>query len=56
MKRDPERLETVMRIVWGLVILFIAWATAPKLEPEKVNVKDLRGAAKHQALEQLARQ
>jgi len=56
MRRDPERMEFLMRIFWGLVILFIAWATAPKIEPEKVNVKDLRGAAKHLALEQLARQ
>jgi hypothetical protein len=53
---SAEGVETVVRIIWVLLVLLIAWATVPRVNPGKVKVENLRGAAKYQALEQLARQ
>lgn len=49
MKRGTETVELIARFTWALVLCLLAWATAPKLQPEKVKVEDLRGAAKYQA-------
>jgi len=54
--RDEAGRKKAALVIWILVFVFVAWATAPPMAPEKVNVRNLRGAAKNQALEQLARQ
>jgi hypothetical protein len=55
-RRKAAVVSLAVRIGWVLVLVFMAWVTTPSIKPEKVNVKELRGEAKYQALEQLARQ